>query len=167
MDIQINPGDSIPLNRCFIALRDTEGVLHLFTTPQDVLATLAPDYLSRGADEAAAFRARHELARAFVAAGHEQLDTGEVESLTEAERMALSARGARPVTEVTTWTAEPPLYVLATLYAPYTQVPLPQGDGVYPVDPYTEASLVTSLADAGLIDARPVEPGQVWDGGTA
>lgn len=164
MHTQIRPGELIPHDRYFIALRDTRGVLHLFGTPQDVLAALAPDYLSRGTDEQSAFRARHELARAFIAAGHERLDADDVESLTEDERMALSARGARPVTEVAAWTAQVPLYVLATLHRPYASVPLPEGDGVCAVDPYTEASLVTSLADAGLIDAWPVQAGQLWDG---
>ena len=87
------------------------------------------------------------------------------QAMSEAERMALSARGARAVTEVETWSNRAPLYVLATLYTPYTDAPLPAGEEVWAIDPYTEAGLVASLADAGLLDAWPVHEGQTWDGG--
>lgn len=163
----IKVGQEVPDENFFIALRNREDrTLNLFRTPQEVLGTLDPAYLSEGARGAhEAFAARRRLALAFIAAGHDQLDPEDVASMSDPERFALSARGKRPVTEVTEWTSHVPLYVLAAAHAPYTDCPLPAGGEVHPIDPYTDRSLVDSLADAGLLDAWPALAGQVWDGG--
>lgn len=163
----IKTGDRVPDTTFYIGLRNrVDSSLTLFDTPQEVIAELDPGYLSEGArGEREAFAARRRLALAFIASAHDHLDV-DVSSMTEPERMALSARGARAVTDVKEWTSRAaPLYVLATLHAPYTDAPLPTGDEVYAIDPYTEASLVASLADGGLLDAWPVRGGQTWNGG--
>ncbi|ARD42481.1 hypothetical protein [Actinomyces gaoshouyii] len=167
MAATIQVGENIPDTHYFIALRNNQDdSLVLFDTPQEAVGTLDPAYLSEGAaGDHAAFAARRHLALAFIAAGHDRLDPHRVAAMSDSERFALSARGRRPVTEVTEWTSDLPLYVLAACHAPYTDVPLPQGEEVHPIDPYTEVSLVTSLADAGLLDAWHVEAGQTWDGG--
>jgi hypothetical protein len=166
MAVTIRVGERIPDTSFYIALRNQDdSSLTLFATPQEVISTLSPGYLSEGAaDDRRAFAARRNLAIAFIASAHDQMDIN-VASMSEAERMALSARGARAVTEVETWSNRAPLYVLATLYTPYTDAPLPAGEEVWAIDPYTEAGLVASLADAGLLDAWPVHGGQTWDGG--
>ena len=163
----IRVGGRIPDTVFHIGLRDqADSSLILFDTPQEVIATLDPGYLSEGAeDEYRAVAARYRIAVAFIDAAHDRLDPEEIAALSDEERMALSVRGRAAVTDVTKWPGRVPLYVMATLHAPYTGAPLPEGDRVYSIDPYTEASLVASLADAGLLDARKVRPGQVWDGG--
>lgn len=164
---RLKVGDKVPDSVFYIGLRDqADRTLTLFRTPQEVIAALDPAYLSEGAaDDYAAFAARWRLALAFIAAGHDALDAGDISSMADDERFALSACGKRAVTDVTQWDSQIPLYLMATAHAPYTDVPLPTGAAVYPIDPYTETTLVASLADAGLLDAWPVQPGQVWDGG--
>lgn len=167
MTITVRVGERIPDTVFYIGLRDqADNSLTCFNSPQEVLGALDPGYLSAGAaGDREAFTARHHLAVGFIAAAHDQLKADDVRRLSEEERMALSARGARAVDDLGTWPGQVPLYVLATLHQPYTLVPLPSGDEVHPIDPYTEGSLVGSLADAGLLDAWPARPGQVWNGG--
>ena len=166
MATTVQVGEKVPEGVHFIGLRDQDRNLVLFDTPQEVVSALDPAYLSEGAqDQYAAFVARRRVALAFIDAGHDQLDPERVATMSDPERFALSARGRRPVTELTEWTSELPLYLLAVCHAPYTDVPLPKGRRVHPIDPYTEATLVASLADAGLLDAWLAEAGRTWDGG--
>ncbi|MBW3068575.1 hypothetical protein GZ998_03480 [Actinomyces sp. 594] len=160
----INRGQTTPAP-IYLAARQAGGDLAVFDSPADVIASLAPGYPDEAAKgQVAAYIARHDLARRLVASATDHAWADQpVQAMPDAARYALSARGARAITEVQTWEHKTPLYVVGTFHRPYTDVPLPEGN-VIVIDPSTEADLVASIAAGGLIDAVDVAPGSVWQG---
>ncbi|MDO4243554.1 MAG: hypothetical protein Q4C85_07325 [Actinomyces sp.] len=163
MSTIIEAGQKVPPGPVYLAVRDTVGDLMVLDSPAEVIAHLEPDYPRQAAaGQVAAYLARHKLARRLVAAATDRAwAAADIALLTDQERYALSARGARAVTEIRQWEHGAPLYVVATHHSPYTRAPLPDGN-VLAIDPATETMLVASIADAGLIDAVDVQPGTVW-----
>ena len=56
-----------------------------------------------------------------------------------------------PVVEL--WAGKVPLVLIATEYAPYSEIPRPDGN-VQWIDPYTDLTLLTSLAALGVLQVR-------------
>jgi hypothetical protein len=166
MSTTIRQGQRTPSGRPFyLAVRDAEGDLEVFDSPADVVASLEPSYPDEAAKgQVAAYMARHGLARRLIIAATEASCAGRrVNLMPDDARWALSARGARAVTDVKAWNYDFPLYILGTFHSPYTDVPLPEGNVII-INPATEADLVASVADAGLVDAVDIGSGVVWRG---
>ena len=109
-----------------------------------------------------AYAARFRLASQLITAAN-SYDPDEVMDLDPEYQMALSNGGRRPA-QVDTWEIEDmPLHVQATYYAPYTDVPLPEGN-VVAINSHTEEDLVTSLLDGDVLSGVQVEAGATWEG---
>lgn len=65
---------------------------------------------------------------------------------------------ATDVVELEEWDSNVPLLLMATGYAPYTDVPAPVGDTILWLDPATETTFLDSLARAGVAEllVRPM-----------
>lgn len=85
-----------------------------------------------------------------LAALHEE---GEFDPSKENEDVitALMSSREEPLTGFTEWKHKVPLVLVATNYAPYSATPLPTGN-VVTINPYTERTLLDSLASLGDIE---------------
>lgn len=161
MHTTIQPGQTIPDEGYMLGVVADDDTLHLFDTPREVICELDAGYLDARDNEIAAYERRLFLAARLIdKAQADLMRTCDPLSLSEAQRWALSARGKRAVTEVERWEGPVPLFVSAVFHRPYTCVPLPAGVSV--VDPSTEAALVASLADTGIIQAVDPSRGGTW-----
>lgn len=159
----VDVGETIPDIPHCIAIVNEEGSLHMFDQPWEVLYELNWDYPSQRPDQVLAYQARVRLAADMINAAQREVNRSvDVQAMSENKRWALSARGKRAVTEIEAWDEQIPLYVSSVFHAPYTDVPLPQGVSV--VDPTSEAALVASLCDAGILHAVKVTPNTIWVG---
>lgn len=74
------------------------------------------------------------------------------EGLDEDALTVLMHDRATDVVELGTWDSDLPLLLIATGYAPYTDIPAPTGDTVLWLDPATETTFLDSLARAGAAE---------------
>jgi hypothetical protein len=51
-----------------------------------------------------------------------------------------------------TWDSDVPLTIVSAHYAPFTQVPLPEGENVICIDPRNDETMLNTLAAVGLIE---------------
>lgn len=84
-----------------------------------------------------------------VAAANE--GTLDIDTIGEDALTALFADRSEPA-EVLVWDFEVPLLHVASHYDPYTERPRPVGANVHLIDPYTELTLLLSLASAGSLE---------------
>ncbi|WP_067783696.1 hypothetical protein [Actinomyces vulturis] len=136
----------------FITLVSQDGQNVFYDSPRQVLSELIADYdIDGGVDEKAAYALRHRFAKQVVEALQaNSIDSYEVAIYPDDVRRALSVRGTGVVAQ---WGHDIPLYVIATFYAPYSDIPLPEGN-VIAIDPSTEMNLVSSLLDAGVLQSK-------------
>lgn len=56
-----------------------------------------------------------------------------------------------------------PLFLIATGYAPYSDIPRPEGDEIVWLDPLNESTFLTALEDLGLVELMVKDPTMVPD----
>lgn len=143
-------------SRWYAAMEREDGTIVVADTLTDLVADLIDDYPVEGGPAAlesrVGFASRVAQARqatlAFVATMEGQMDTS-VES--EESLTALFADRELPVADMPAWeNGAVPLVLLNTSYAPYTDVPAPQGNIEW-IDPSDEGALLRSLTDLGDI----------------
>lgn len=138
----------------------TEAGTLFADTVTELVAELIPGYgeIPETADGAtAALHARYEAAVShanliqglLAAVGNAE---GDFDAATESESTltALFADREQFVADFTAWEHKVPVVLIATDYAPYTDVPRPSGNITW-LDPATETSLLQSLRELGVI----------------
>ena len=164
--IVIAKGQKVPKH--VVAIRGEGNTLEVFESFQDLISRFHDhlfgfSYIEAGdLGDKEAYAARFRLASQLITAAN-SYDPDEVMDLDPEYQMALSNGGRRPA-QVDTWEIEDmPLYIQATYYAPYTDVPLPEGN-VVAINSHTEEDLVTSLLDGDVLSGVQVEAGTTWEG---
>lgn len=71
------------------------------------------------------------------------------EGITDDEYVALTADRSSPLAMDFEWTLDPTLVLVATDYAPYTDIPAPEGN-VHFINPHTEESFLLTTSDVGV-----------------
>lgn len=94
-------------------------------------------------------------------AAHRDADPELDGRLGEPGLTALVAPKAGVQLQMDVWPFEVPLYLLASQYAPYTDMPLPIGEHVVIVDPSTERTVLDGLGALGAIDFCVYEPSMI------
>lgn len=129
-------------------------------TVTELVAELIPGYAGLPETADGAIDALH--ARYEAAVSHANLiqgllaavanAEGEFDAAAESESTltALFADREQFVADFTVWDHQVPVVLIATDYAPYTDVPRPSGNITW-LDPATETSLLQSLRDLGVI----------------
>lgn len=94
------------------------------------------------------------LANGLQAASIAALEEDGALNLTEDELTAVMHPKDAEVLEFEEWTSNTPLLLLATNYAPYTEVIPPEGDAIVWLNPHDERTFLMSLHRLGI--------GQLW-----
>lgn len=131
-----------------IALAWTGGDVWTAETMTELTARLIDGYDPGDAERALVARFDH---LAGVAGAMQALilsDSSAMETLSD-DDLNIALVDKRLFAEPVTWTAQMPLIVLATGYAPYTSTPLPKGN-IVALDPYSERTFLQSFVALGL-----------------
>lgn len=128
----------------------------LATERADLVRVLIAGYGQADGDEElfARYRSCVEFANAVqaqLAADAHEAGVFEPQSSPEAVLTALFTNRYEKIDDFTRWDHQVTLVLVSTGYAPYTATPRPEGRILW-LDPYTEATYLASLEEAGVIE---------------
>lgn len=107
------------------------------------------DFTDEGDDQALFARADACTHFANIAQASVIEHTGLPDDLNDDEKMALTLDRSVPLELDGEWSMDVPLVLVATNYAPYTDVPAPEGNVVF-LNPHTEVTFLVSGSQLGL-----------------
>lgn len=154
---QITDDTQIPASHEFVA-RARNGAIIATDTRTELIETLFPGYAEM--NDADAFLWRHDYldslipplrASLFSRANTAPEEGGrpeDIEALSEDELNTYLNEDSNVIEG--DWTANLPIFALATHYAPVTGMPRPEGNIIW-LDPTDETTFLDALATAGLI----------------
>lgn len=135
---------------------NTAGASLAADTLSELVDTLFPEHAALDVDGQFELRLRAlaesaQSAQAVALANLAATSTQD-EPLPDAAVTAATAQKAGPIVELPSWPFDLPLYLLATQYAPFSDVPAPVGERVVLLDPSTERTFLEGLAAAGDVE---------------